>query len=205
MYNEATMQLKSALKRSGKGLLCTILESQVRRLRARHDFKVVAVAGSVGKTSTKLAIAHSLEVSRRVIYQTGNYNDRLTVPLVLFGRQLPGLFNLPAWIKIIIENERTIRLPRFYDIAVLEIGTDGPGQIKEFSYLQPDISVVTAVTEEHMEYFKTLDAVAAEELKVCDFSKQVLINADDTPAKYLEGRNVLTYGQYSGAVYRTSN
>ncbi|HSH18698.1 MAG TPA: Mur ligase family protein [Candidatus Saccharimonadales bacterium] len=195
----------ATLKRHGKRLLCTLLEAQVRRLRASHEFKIVAVVGSVGKTSTKLAIAHSLEPSRRVIYQTGNYNDRLTVPLVLFGHKLPSLFNLFAWVRILIANERTIRLPHFYDVAVLELGTDGPGQIAEFAYLRPDLTVVTAITPEHMEYFKTLDAVAAEELTVCEFSSQVLVNGDDTPAQYLRGRDVLTYGQKEGMVYRAGH
>lgn len=190
------------LKKVGKRILCAALEAQVRRLRAKHPFLIVAVAGSVGKTSTKLAIAHSLEVSRRVIYQTGNYNDRLTVPLVLFGRTQPGLFNIPAWIKILIQNEQTIRLPKFYDVAVLELGTDGPGQMKDFAYLKPDLTVVTALTPEHMEYFGTMDAVAAEELTVCDYSAKVLVNADDGDSKYLEGRQVITYGLSNGRQYR---
>lgn len=191
-------------KQVGKDLLCRLLEWQVRRLRARHDFKVIAVAGSVGKTSTKLAIAHALEVSRRVIYQSGNYNDRLTVPLVLFGRNLPNLYNLPAWARILLANERTIRLPYFYDIAVLELGTDGPGQMRRFAYLQPELAVVTAITPEHMEYFKTLDAVASEELSVCAFSKQVLVNFDDISPRYLAGKTVTTFGLGEEATYRAS-
>ncbi|HVI60552.1 MAG TPA: hypothetical protein VM535_00135, partial [Candidatus Saccharimonadales bacterium] len=74
------------LKKLGKAFLCRLLERQVRQLRAKNDFKLIAVAGSVGKTSTKLAIAKSLSVHQRVIYQDGNYNDRLTVPLILFGQ-----------------------------------------------------------------------------------------------------------------------
>lgn len=192
-------------KSIGRSIVCGILEWQVRRLRKRHTFQVVAVAGSIGKTSTKLAIAHSLEVSRRVIYQTGNYNDRVTVPLVFFGHRLPSLFNVVAWLRIFISNERTIRLPNYYDIAVVEIGTDEPGDIREFAYLRPDLAVVTAITEEHMEFFKTLDAVAAEELAVCDYAQKVLVNIDDTPEKYLVGKQVLTYGQSSAALYRAEN
>ena len=188
-----------------RGIVCGILEWQVRRLRDKHDFKVVVVAGSIGKTSTKLAIAHALEPTRRVIYQTGNYNDRVTVPLVLFGRNLPSLFNVFAWIKTFMVNERTIRLPYFYEVAVLEIGTDAPGQIARFAYLRPDLAVVTAITEEHMEFFKTLDNVAHEELTVSDYSKEVLVNADDTPARYLDGRTVQTYGLSEGATYRADN
>lgn len=190
-------------KRIGKNFLCSILERQVRRLRATHEMQIVAVGGSIGKTSTKLAIAHMLEPTRRVIYQTGNYNDRLTVPLVIFGQKLPGLFNVPAWIRILLANERTIRLKDYYEVAVVELGTDAPGQIKKFAYLQPDIAVITAITPEHMEFFKTLDAVAAEELAVYDFSKKVLINGSDTPQEYLSGRSVETYGTGGNYAYRS--
>lgn len=205
MYNTNKMSKVFSLKRLGRSLVCRILESQVRRLRAKHSFKLVAVAGSIGKTSTKLAIAHSLEVSKRVMYQTGNYNDRVTVPLVIFGRTLPPLFNIAAWLKIFLLNEKTIRLPYYYDVVIVELGPDGPGQMKDFAYLEPDIAVVTAITPEHMEYFKTLDAVAAEELTVCDFSKKVLVNADDIPAGYLEGRAVLTYGTSDVYTYKITD
>lgn len=195
---------KTSLKKTGKNMLCAVLEWQVVRLRKKHDMQVVAVAGSIGKTSTKLAIAHMLEGTKRVMYQTGNYNDRLTVPLVFFGRKLPGLFNVLAWLRIFIANEYTIRLREYYDIVVVELGTDGPGQMKDFAYLQPDITVVTAITPEHMEYFHTLDNVAAEELVVCDYSADVLINTDDIPAKYLDGRRVETYGLSDAADYQAA-
>jgi len=186
----------------GKNILCNLLEAQAVRLRKKNAFKVVAVAGSVGKTSTKLAIAHTLSASTRVIYQEGNYNDRLTVPLTLFGHTLPGLMNLPAWIKILLANERTIKHSFPYDIAVLELGTDGPGQIAQFAYIKPDITVVTAITPEHMEFFKTLDAVASEELGVIGFSAQTVVNIDDCPERYLEGRTVQTYGLDEKADFR---
>lgn len=186
----------------GKNILCNLLEAQAVRLRKKNAFKVVAVAGSVGKTSTKLAIAHTLSASTRVIYQEGNYNDRLTVPLTLFGHTLPGLMNLPAWIKILLANERTIKHSFPYDIAVLELGTDGPGQIAQFAYIKPDITVVTAIAPEHMEFFKTLDAVASEELGVIGFSAQTVVNIDDCPERYLEGRTVQTYGLDEKADFR---
>jgi UDP-N-acetylmuramoyl-tripeptide--D-alanyl-D-alanine ligase len=196
--------IRKKIKKYGRRLVSHILESQVRRLRARHAFQVVAVAGSIGKTSTKMAIAHTLEPTRRVMYQTGNYNDRVTVPLVFFGRQLPGLFNVWAWLKIFMRNELTIRLPSYYEVVVVELGTDWPGQMKQFEYCQPDIAVVTGITPEHMSYFKTLDAVATEELVVCDYSAKVLINSDDTPAKYLKGRGALTYGLDDSPTYKAA-
>ncbi|MGF7228681.1 MAG: Mur ligase family protein [Candidatus Saccharibacteria bacterium] len=181
-------------KKIGRALICSMLESQVKRLRAKHSFKVVAVVGGVGKTSTKAAIAKTLEVSQRVRWQTGNYNDRVTVPLVLFDQVLPGLFNLPAWLKIWRHNERIIRGDYPYDVVIVEFGIDGPGQMQEFGYITPDVTVLTALVPEHMEYFGTLDNVASEELLALSFAHKALVNIDDTPARYLKDH---TYSSYS--------
>jgi UDP-N-acetylmuramoyl-tripeptide--D-alanyl-D-alanine ligase len=180
-------------KKAGRAFVCTILEGQVRQLRARHDFKVVAVVGSVGKTSTKLAIADLLGQSLRVRHQAGNYNDRVTVPLVFFGLAEPSIFNIFAWFKAFGVSQSEISLPYPYDVVVVELGTDGPGQMQDFAYLKPDITVVTAISAEHMEFFKTLDGVAAEELQVFQFSKEVLVNGDDIPGTYLAGRMFTEY------------
>ncbi len=180
-------------KQAARAAVCTVLEWQVRQLRARHKFKVVAVVGSLGKTSTKHAISQLLGQNLRVRTQAGNYNDRVTVPLVFFGLQEPSLYNVFAWLKVFGATQSEIALPYPYDVVVVELGTDAPGQIEQFAYLKPDIAVVTAVAPEHMEFFGTLDAVAAEELKVFDFAKKVLVNGDDTPGEYLAGREFVEY------------
>src|ERR1700722_18624351 len=113
------------VKKLGKALLCRLLEAQVKRLRRHNDFKIVAVAGSVGKTSTKLAIASLLATRSKVRFQDGNYNDRLTVPLVVFGQTEPGIFNIVAWFKLLLANRRALRQPYDYEIVMLELGTDG--------------------------------------------------------------------------------
>jgi UDP-N-acetylmuramoyl-tripeptide--D-alanyl-D-alanine ligase len=182
------------MKTLGKNILCRMLSAQVIRLRAKHKIKVVAVAGSVGKTSTKLAIARLLGSTRRVLFQEGNYNDPVTVPLVFFGRNEPGIFNIFAWGKILLANELTIRRKYPYQFVVIELGTDAPGTMKRFAYLRPDLTVLTAVTEEHMEYFGSLDGVAKEELAVFNYTRQVLVNVDDTPPKYLAEKKYKYYG-----------
>lgn len=174
------------VKKTGKQILCVILEHQVKLLRRKRSFTIVAVAGSVGKTSTKLAVAKILSSQKRVRYQEGNYNDRLTVPLVIFGHNNPALFNIFAWIKIIVSNRMQIAGSFPYDIVVLELGTDGPGQIMEFEYLHPELAVVTAATPEHMEFFGTVAAVAEEELDVAHFSSSTIVNTDDVPAEPLK-------------------
>jgi UDP-N-acetylmuramoyl-tripeptide--D-alanyl-D-alanine ligase len=188
-------------KRLAREIVCRVLESQVRRLRKKHTFDVVAVAGSVGKTSTKLAIARLLQATRRVQWQEGNYNDRATVPLIFFGHPMPNLLNIVAWLAIFVKNERIIAKPYPYQVVVAEIGTDGPGQLQHFAYLKPELVVVTAVTPEHMEYFKTLDAVAQEELSTLHFAKRALVNIDDTPVAYLADRSFRSYGLDKTALY----
>lgn len=180
-------------KKLGKVIVANVLERQVKRLRHRHHFIVIAVAGSMGKTSTKLAIAGLLDQNLRVQYQAGNYNDRITVPLVFFGQTEPSLFNILAWMRLIGENTASVEHPYPYDVVVVELGTDAPGQMKHFAYIKPDITVLTAITPEHMDHFGTLDAVAEEELTVFDYSKQVLVNGDDIPGKYLVGHSFAEY------------
>jgi UDP-N-acetylmuramoyl-tripeptide--D-alanyl-D-alanine ligase len=182
------------IKSLGKSIVCDKLEWQVTQLRKRHPITVIAVAGSVGKTSTKAAIAQVLGTSKKVLYQKGNYNDRATVPLVFFNEPLPALWNAFAWFKLFRRNQKQLRAKSYpYDIVVLELGTDGPGNIKQFAYTKPDIAVVTALTAEHMEYFKTLDAVASEELTITSFSKTTLLNLDDINLKYISGLPAVTY------------
>lgn len=190
------------VKHIGRTIVCRILERQVRRLRARHDFTVVTIGGSIGKTSTKYVAANVLQqAGKRVRYQAGNYNDRVTVPLVLFEQPLPHLLNIFAWLRVFVANEKMIRRGPGIDVAVLELGTDGPGQIEQFAYLQPELAVVTAVTPEHMEFFADLDAVAAEELAVTKFAQKLLI-AEDVPERYLENIDVVRYGLSAKATYR---
>lgn len=160
---------------------------QVRRLRKRNEFKLIAIAGSIGKTSTKFAIAQILSQKYRVRFQEGNYNDLVTVPLVIFGQDQPNLVNPFAWFGVLLKNQLSLLKSVDFDVVVVEIGTDAPGQIKQFGrYLDCDITVLTALTPEHMEFFTDLDAVAREELTVAEYSKELVVNIDLCPSEYLE-------------------
>lgn len=162
-----------------KNILVTILGWQVRRLRGRHDFKIIGVVGSIGKTSTKIAIAKVLEAGKKVMFQEGNYNDILSVPLVFFGHKMPPLWNIFVWLWIILQNEFQIYFYFPYEIVVVELGTDAPGQIIKFrKYLHLDIAVLTAIAPEHMEFFGSLQNVAEEEWSVRFFSDIIFANRD---------------------------
>lgn len=191
------------MKKMARAVVAAILGFQVRRLYKKGQFKVIGVAGSIGKTSTKLAIANVLQNGFRVRYQEGNYNDLVSVPLVFFGQNLPSLFNPLAWMRVFWQNEKQLRLAYPFDVVVLELGSDGPGQIAQFkSYLKLEIAVITAITPEHMQSFKTLDNVASEELSVQSFATLIIANKDLCDDKYTSGLSqMLTYGVKSQADY----
>lgn len=163
-----------------------ILEPQVQELIKRYDLKVIAVGGSVGKTSTKHAIAAVLNQSElykgKVLVHAGNYNSEISLPLSIFELPVPKtLVNPLVWLGIRRQMQRVIDTGIYpYKVLVLELGIDHPGEMANFlRYLEPDIGVVTAIAPEHMEYFKTLDVVAHEEFLLARKSKQAVLNMDD--------------------------
>ncbi len=158
----------------------------IKYFQAHPEVKLVAVAGSVGKTSTKQAIGMVLSQQFRVRMHDGNHNTSISAPLAILGIDLPKNIKNPlSWLGVFRAARMRIRDTPEAEVIVQELGVDHPGEMKQFAeYLRPDIAVVTAVTPEHMEFFGTIDAVAAEELSVGDFSKMVLINRGDVPGKF---------------------
>lgn len=191
-----------------KNLLTAIFIRQAKLILKKHSPIVVAVVGSVGKTSTKLAVANVLKQTYRVQYQNGNYNVMLTLPLVISGQTMPSLYNPFGWLKVWLAGQRYVHTSYPYDVIVLELGTDAPGDIIQFKdVISPDIAVVSGISEEHMEYFKTIDAVAREEFAIAQFSKKLVINADDVDKEVIklyvpDGVEVLTYGFNKSANYK---
>lgn len=184
------------MKNLAKKAVAAILGYQVRKLCKKNQIKIIGVAGSIGKTSTKLAIASVLKAGFRVRYQDGNYNDLVSVPLVFFGETLPSLFNPFDWLKLFWRNQKKLRRPYDYDVVVVELGSDGPGQIEQFkNYLDLEIGVVTGITPEHMQFFEDLGGVAKEEFAISRFSSLLLVNNDLCDEKYLKDiPQLLTYG-----------
>lgn len=184
------------------------LQKYVVRYFAKHpEVKLVAVVGSVGKTSTKHAVATLLAQRYRVRMHEGNHNTEVSVPLAILGIDFPGSLHNPlTWLRVFKAARLRIKQPTDVDVIVQELGTDSPGDIAAFgTYLVPDISLVTAVTPEHMEFFGTIEAVAQEELSVSAFSRFVLINRDDVEGRFAEletNPNFGTYGTTGAAEYR---
>jgi len=184
------------------------LEKYVVKYFQKHpEVKLVVVAGSVGKTSTKRAIATLLTQRYRVALHEGNHNTHLSAPLAILGIEYPGkIKSIGAWISVFRAARERINQPSGVDVIIAEIGADQPGDIEHFgTYLRPYIGVVTGVTPEHMEFFQTMDNVAKEELMAANFSQIAVINRDDIEGKYaqyLTNASIDTYGTTGAAEYR---
>ena len=178
------------------------LERYVKKYFLKHsEVKLVVVVGSVGKTSTKRAIADILSQRYRIRMHDGNHNTELAAPLAILGIEYPqNVHSFTQWLSVFHTARKHIRRPTDVDVIIQELGVDHPGDMTGFSkYLNPDIALVTAITPEHMEFFGTIEAVAQEEMFVSSFSKLVLINRDD-----VEGRFAVLENNSNFATYVTS-
>jgi UDP-N-acetylmuramyl pentapeptide synthase len=154
------------------------LDRRAVELLRRHSPLVVAVTGSVGKSTTKSALSHVLDTSHRVMVSP--YNAGVGLPLGIFGTKLPPhWYSAGAW----CEAGRAVRraLASFpFDVLVLEVGVARPGQMERaLGSLRPDIGVVTAVAPAHLQGFGTVETVLEEKWKLALASRTVVVNADD--------------------------
>ncbi len=105
---------------------------------------VIGVVGTNGKTSTKELLRAALGSALVVHATVGNYNNLVGVPLTLFA------------------------LPDDADIAVIEMGTNHPGEVEALRVIvEPDVVVVTSIAEEHLEGLGDLAGVLREEVSAC--------------------------------------
>ena len=106
--------------------------------RQLADTRWVAITGSNGKTTTKELLAAGLSRTMRVHRTPGNYNNHLGVPLSILAA------------------------PADTEVAVLEIAMSGPGEIAFLTQLvDPDVGIVTNVRAVHLEFFNSLEDIAA--------------------------------------------
>jgi UDP-N-acetylmuramoyl-tripeptide--D-alanyl-D-alanine ligase len=177
-----------------------------RRAILREDPMLIAVAGSVGKTSTKEAVATALgasEPSFGVRASAKNYNNEFGVPLTVLDRMAPGR-SVFAWIATLVRATLVAFGIRKIGARtlVLEYGTDHPGDLSHLiSIAAPDVAVLTAIGAEHTEFFGTVDAVADEErslIRSLGEKGVAVLNADDprvmAAAKETKA-NVITFGE----------
>lgn len=189
-----------------KKIIQGILEKYAKQLLDKYNPKVVVITGSVGKTSTRNAIVQVLQKQFKVLKYHGNFNVDMSVPVVLFGLQYPKKVRNPfEWLKVFSKMKKIIKNGYDYDVVVLELALDNPGDIQTFTkYLTPDISVITAISPEHMENFDSMEALAKEEMLVTLVSKTSIINRDDISKEYDKfnsAKQSFTYGFNKGVDY----
>ncbi|MES1185699.1 MAG: UDP-N-acetylmuramoyl-tripeptide--D-alanyl-D-alanine ligase [Myxococcales bacterium] len=146
--------------------------------------KVVAVAGSAGKTTTRAALSALFEAVEpgAVHYVRGNFNNLIGVPLVLLS---------------LSDKER---------IAVVELGTNRPGEVEALTRMSsPDLGILTLIGYEHTEGLGGLDGIEREEGALFAGCGIAVGNADDERVRAqlgsAPGRRI-SYGQRADADYR---
>ncbi len=189
------------------------LQAKAKAILAKYKPTVVAVTGSVGKTSTRNAIAAVLGGRFRVRSPEQNYNNEFGVPLTIIGATSPGR-SVWGWIKLLWKADRLIwGTDRSYpNLLVLEYGADAPGDIERLCGLaQPDVSVWTAVSPVHAANFENKEALAEEKAHIVRCVKPLglaILNADDATVMQLKARAaapVRTYGFAPTAQVRGEN
>jgi UDP-N-acetylmuramoyl-tripeptide--D-alanyl-D-alanine ligase len=146
--------------------------------RARMSGKVLGVTGSVGKTSTKEALAAALERRHRgqVHRSLKSYNNHTGVPLSL------------------------ARMPRDSLFGVFEMGMNNPGEIRALTALvRPHVALITALAPAHIENLGSMEAIADAKAEIADGLEPggVAIVLNDTPYR---DRLVETVGRHAARV-----
>ena len=173
---------------------CAVIEVDDTRLalgrlaaRYRRDFHVpvVGVAGSNGKTTTKDLLASILRRHHAAIWSEASFNNDIGVPLTL------------------------LRMENFHHAAVLELGTNHPGELAPLVRMSaPDYGIITAIGREHLEFFGDLEGVAREEGMLGELlpsSGKLFLYGDSQWSKPIAARSaapVCTVGLNSGNDWR---
>lgn len=193
-------------------ILQFILKTLAKNILAKYNPEIIAITGSVGKTSTKEAAALVLN-KFGVQKNVKNYNNELGVPLTIIGAEAGGK-NIFKWLTVFWRAKKLIlfRNKNYPKILVLEFGVDKPGDMDYFlKFVRPDIGILTRIGPAHLEKFSTQEKIIQEKSKLIkalpkggfailnyDY-KDVLSLCDETKAK------CITYGFEKGADVRAKN
>lgn len=145
--------------------------------RKEHNFKVVAITGSAGKTTTRQIIAAGLGQKFKVAQSPKSFNNNIGVPLTILAAEYDC------------------------DMIVAELGSSGHGEISNLSRItSPDIAIITNIYPAHLEGLGNIEGVIKEKTSIRDGLKEngkLLVNADfGDLINYLrdEGRAFETFG-----------
>ncbi len=163
--------------------LLKILRFMASAVLKKYKPRVIAVTGSIGKTSSKDAIFAVLSSHFRVRKSEKNYNNEIGVPLAILGAESGGK-SFFKWGVILLKWFGLIILPvKYPEILILEMGADRPGDLKYLTdFIKPNIAVLTEVSSSHLEYFKSIEAILKEKstvIKALDEKGLAIINTDN--------------------------
>ncbi|MDO8561657.1 MAG: UDP-N-acetylmuramoyl-tripeptide--D-alanyl-D-alanine ligase [bacterium] len=152
-------------------IVTMILTWEARLVLARYKPRVIAVTGSVGKSTTKDAIFAGLAESVYVRKSEKSLNSDTGVPLAILGLE-SGWRNPFKWLANIAKGFWLVFSLRPYpEWLVLEVGADRPGDIRKIAqWLKPDIVVVTAIPDmpAHVEFFESSEEIMREKLSLAE-------------------------------------
>ncbi|MCC6673129.1 MAG: UDP-N-acetylmuramoyl-tripeptide--D-alanyl-D-alanine ligase [Planctomycetes bacterium] len=135
--------------------------------RRRHQAVVIGITGSCGKTSTKDMLGHVLSGAMPSVYAARSFNNSIGVPHTLF------------------------RIDATTQAAVVELGTNGPGEIATLCRVaRPDVGIVTLVAEAHLEGLRSLEGVAQEKgdlVRALPDDGVAILNGDDPRVAAMAG------------------
>ncbi|MFA5751217.1 MAG: Mur ligase family protein [Candidatus Paceibacterota bacterium] len=168
-----------------KKTLAFVLRIESELVLLKYKPKIIAITGSIGKTSTKDAIYSSIKKNFYVRKSEKSFNSELGLPLTILG--LPNGWNSPyTWIKNLLKGFWLFLWPHKYPKwLVLEVGIGKPGDMKKTAlWLKTDAVVYTAIGETpvHIEFFDSRKHLVEEKMGLIKTLKNdglLVLNADD--------------------------
>ncbi len=200
-----------------KKLTIALLTLEAQAVIKRYKPRIVAVTGSVGKTSAKDAIFEVLAQTSgaRVRKSQKSFNSELGLPLTILGR--PNAWNNPlGWMQNLIDGLFLITFHSVYpEWLVLEVGADRPGDIQSVAkWLPVEVAVVTRLPEVpvHVEFFDSPEQVVEEKAALIDAlvpEGTLVLYADESRADDMRrraaGKHIITFGFNEEADVRAHN
>jgi UDP-N-acetylmuramyl pentapeptide synthase len=194
-----------------KHLVVALLTLEARLLLKRHAPQIIAITGSVGKTTTKDAIYYALCGTHDIRRNEKSYNSELGVPLTILGLSNQW-HSIPGWVgALAVGLKRALFQKEYPKWLVLEAGVDRPGDMRSLcAWLTPDVVVLTRFpdTPVHVESFASPNAVIAEKrnlVRALSPKGILVVNFDDPKTQREKPRDEqvkITFGLAQGADVR---
>ncbi len=175
-----------------KKAVIAVLTWEARAVLMRYKPRIIAITGSVGKTSTKDAIFAALSDEIYVRKSDKSFNSEIGVPLTILGCE-NGWRDPAVWVRNICYGLSLILWKRsFPQWLVIEVGADRPGDIRTTArWLRPDIAVLTGVSDVpvHVEFFDSPEALAREKRALAEHIRpggKIILNGDDARTRAVQ-------------------